>query len=729
MNPQPILKPGRNCWRIRRADKVSFLIDGAAYFKALYQSLPLAEQQILILSWDIYSQLHLIPPSEKQATDKVDSTRLGELLDKLVKKHKKLKVNILSWDFALLVAMSREWMPIYKFDWTTHRRLKFCLDSQCPMGGSHHQKIVTIDDALAFVGGLDLTRGRWDTSEHRDDDPRRAEIDGASLPITPYHDVQMAVAGPVASAVADLARERWRRANKKPLPAEAVSEKSLWPLDLAVDIENVDVAIVRTFPALDDYDEVREVEQLYLDSIAAAKNYIYIENQFFTVNGIAELLAKRLSEKNGPEVILNCPKKTAGWLSQQSMDLMRVELIRKCRKADKYGRFAAYYPDKPELVENTINLHAKIMVMDDRFVRVGSANLNNRSMGLDTECDLAIEVHESDARVCQAIRHFRNRLLAEHLGSTTQRVEEHIEQYGSVIKAIESLRVNARTLSCLEDCLPEPDAHYLNDIQLTDPEKPLDAGKVLGYFVPEQHARPVGKRVSTWVISLIGLLALAAAWRYTPLNEWLDINTLTQLASQWSGKAATPLIVIAVFVLGGLVLIPVTLMIIVSVAAFGPWSGFVYALIGALFSGLAGYGIGRLIGRNAVRELVSKRVNDISRQLARRGILTMIVVRIVPVAPYTIVNLVAGASHIRFRDFFLGTLFGLIPGILGVTLLTDRVGAMLKSPDWQSLLTLLLVGVAVFTIGYLLSKKLFSLSKDTDDSMHEKSETESNQNK
>src|SRR3569832_2150888 len=85
------------------------------------------------------------------------------------------------------------------------------------MGGSHHQKVVVIDDQLAFAGGLDLTLGRWDTPDHVPDDPRRIELNPA--PARPYHDVQVAVSGAAARALGELARERWRCATGKKLRA------------------------------------------------------------------------------------------------------------------------------------------------------------------------------------------------------------------------------------------------------------------------------------------------------------------------------------------------------------------------------------------------------------------------------------------------------------------------------------------------------------------------------
>lgn len=713
MSKHHILQAGRNCWRICKADRFAFLIDGASYFTALHDSLPLAQRQVLVLSWDIYSRLHLLSPDNNDAGTRQPT--LGTLLDRLVRKNPRLHVNILSWDFSLLFALSREWLPIYKLDWNTHRRLSFHLDDQHPLGSSHHQKVVVIDDSLAFAGGLDLTRGRWDTSAHDPGDPRRHAVDGEELPVRPYHDVQVAVSGPAAAALGDLARERWRRATNKRLPVPATDSGDLWPPGLSSDMENVDVAVVRTAPAYQDYREVREVEQLYLDAIAAAQDYIYIENQYFTAAAIGKALAKRLAEADGPEVILVLPLEVEGWLSQQSMDMMRVGLIRKLREADRYQRLAAYYPDKPELGNLSINVHAKLMIMDDRLVRVGSANLNNRSMGLDTECDLAVEAGHDAQRVRAAIRNFRNRLLAEHLGCTVEDVDKCVQQTGSVKRAINTLQTKARRLSPLEPHLPQPDERLLRDIRFSDPEHPVDGEAILNHFVPHQQARPAGQRVTGWLVSLLVLLGLAAAWRFTPLNQWLQVSSLTQHLTPWLHSELTPLIVIAAFVLGGLLVIPVTTLIIVVVLAFGPLTGFVYALIGSLLSAVTGYGLGNLLGRHTVRRLAGRRINQVSRQLARRGLLTMLIVRIVPVAPFSIINLVAGASHIRFRDFLWGTIFGMTPGILGITLLTDRVSASLRSPDWQSLLSLVLVALVVFVAGYLLAKRLLNSARHGQD--------------
>ena len=706
---QRILKAGRNCWRISKAEKLAFLIDGAAYFKSLHDTLPQAERQLLILAWDIYSHLRLVPaPNEDNHGIALE---LGGLLNDLVSRKPGLHVNILGWDFSLLYAPDREWMPVYKFDWKTHPRLRFRLDDQCPLGASHHQKVVVLDDALAFAGGLDLTRGRWDTPEHRTDDPRRQAIDGGELPIRPHHDVQMAVTGPAAAALGDLARERWLRATKQELSPPESSDKKIWPENLRVDIENVDVAIARTQPQLDGVEEVREVEQLYLDSISAAIDYIYVENQFFTAPSISTALAARLAEPDGPEVVMVFPLNTTGWLSQHSMDMMRVIAIRTLRDADKFGRFAVYFPDKPGLGDLSINVHAKVMIVDDRFVRIGSSNLNNRSLGLDTECDLAIEGCDGDIGIKEAVRALRNRLLGEHLGCGPEKVDSTLSKCGSLLKAIDTLRGTERSLQPLEPCLPEPDEDWERYLRLSDPERPVDAETLLRQFVPEPQARPASRRILFWTLALVILVAMSAAWRFTPLSEWLDVTTLSEVANRLRGSMIAPLVVIGAFVIGGFLMVPVTAMIVATVLIFNPVTGYAYALSGSILSAIAGYGVGAALGRETMRQLGGERTQHLGRQLAKRGLLTILVARVLPVAPFTVINLVAGASHIRFRDFALGTFIGMAPGMLGITLVTDRAVAAIRSPDVETILTLFLVAAVVITAGYLLSRRLLRLAR------------------
>ncbi|HKI59853.1 MAG TPA: phospholipase D-like domain-containing protein, partial [Mariprofundaceae bacterium] len=408
-----MLNPTSNCWRIEQADRLAFLIDADDYFRVLRQAMLQAHHSIYILSWDINSQLRL-----RGNDDDSFPERLGDFLNALAKEKPDLNIYILNWDFAMIFAPAREFLPIYKMDWKTHHRVHFCLDDQHPEGASQHQKIVVIDDSLAFNGGLDLTLGRWDTSDHQADNPDRDRLD--SKICNPYHDIQIMVSGAAAGALADLARSRWHNATGKKLAEMDSTPEPLWPEQVPIDIERARVGIARTQGAFKKLEEIREIQQHYCDAIATAERSIYIENQYLTAPAIENALRQSLEREEGPEIILVLPRETDGWLSQYTMDVLRIRLIRKLQETDHQQRLRVLYPDGPDLANKPINVHAKVMVVDDKIAVVGSANLNNRSMGLDSECNLIVEGDSAESK--RGIASFRNRLMAEHMGSTEEKV-------------------------------------------------------------------------------------------------------------------------------------------------------------------------------------------------------------------------------------------------------------------------------------------------------------------
>jgi len=691
----PILQPGRNCWRIEKADRVAFLIDGEAYFAALRRALLGAQQAVHILAWDIYSELALV----RGAVDDGAPVTLKALLNHVARARRHIRITILNWDFVMLYGMDREWLPVYKLDWDTHRRIRFYLDDKHPLGGSRHQKLVVIDDALAFAGGLDPTRARWDTPAHDPRDPRRAE--GESRIPAPHHDVQMLVSGDAARALGELARERWTFVTRRRArPVRPGRGAAAWPDGVAVDLENVDVAIARTEPAYAGRAAVREVQQLTIDAVRAARRFVYIENQYFTAPRVVDALTERLAEADGPEVVVVTPKRTSGWLSQVTLDALRARAVRKMQAADRRGRLRVLYPDLPGLGEACIDVHSKVIVVDDRFLRIGSSNLNNRSMGLDGECDLALEAADDGARTSEAIATFRRRLLAEHLGRSAQHVAEAERVQGGLVAAIDTLRDAERTLRPLPLATTDEIERLLPDTELLDPEQPVDPEQLAQQFLHEDERAPASRRVWLWIGVLVLFGLMAAAWRWTPLARNLDVALLLEAGAGFAALPGAPLLVVGVFVIGGLVAFPVTLLIVFTVLSFGTLTGFAAALAGALASALVGYGLGVLLGRRTVRRLAGGRLNRISRRLARRGLLAVVLSRVVPIAPYSIVNLVGGASHLSLRDFILGTLIGMTPGIAAVALFTGRVRAMLEDPSWGNGLILALVFAVIALVAY-----------------------------
>ena len=379
-----IVAPPRNCWCEERATRFHAIQDGD-YFRHVRQALLRARDTVFILGWDITGSIDLIPG----APDDGAPRHLDALIAHIARRRRHLRVYILIWDYALLYTLERDPFSRWRFGWTMPRGVRFGFDDHHPVGASHHQKIVVIDDQLAFCGGMDLTGHRWDTPDHRPDNPAR--ITPLGEPYAPYHEVQAMVDGPVAARLGALARDRWRALGTTRLPPVRPTTEDLWPADVDPDFTDVDVAIARTVPGSGTQPAVRECEALYLDAIAQAKRTIYIENQYFTNMTLCDALVARLEEPDGPEVVLVLPKGGDGWLERHSIELFRDKAFRCLVTADARQRLRLVFPMASRARNVPTFVHSKVMIVDDDLVRVGSANTNHRSMGVDTECDLAVD--------------------------------------------------------------------------------------------------------------------------------------------------------------------------------------------------------------------------------------------------------------------------------------------------------------------------------------------------
>ncbi len=653
-----------------------------------------ARESIFVIGWDIDSRIALHPTGDDDGLP----LPLGQFLDALVARRKGLNVYVLNWDFAMLYALDREFLPIYSLGWRTHHRLHFHMDDAHPPGASHHQKIVVVDDAIAFVGGIDLTRGRWDTPDHVPQNNLRRKPDGETYP--PFHDVQMMIEGHAATAVGQLVRERWRRATRQaPAEPSTLPRASIWPEELAPDFEDTGVGVARTEPAYDGREAVHEIRQLFLDCIAAAKHSIYIENQYFTSPLIADAITRRLREPDGPEIVVVSRYRGSGWLEQNTMYVLRARLIRQLMESEESARLRFYYPHQAGLGDDCISLHTKVMVVDDRVLRVGSANINNRSLGVDTECDVLLEATNQSER--GAIARLRDTLLGEHLGVGAQEVAQAVGREGSLIRGIESLRGGSRSLEPIRGAIePELDA-LVPDSATIDPEHPVDPDQLVNNIVPREESPIAGRRIIAVTLLLLLLVALAAAWRWGPLGDWISPAKLQAVALEMKRAPATPVLVLAAYLVASLVAFPITLVVVATAFAFDPWIAVAYAVIGSVLGAAVTFCLGRMLGRRTVRRLASTRLDELSRRLGRGGVSAVLVFRLLPVAPFTVVNLVAGASHLRLRDFLIGTALGMAPGIMAVTVFTDRLRAALSDPSAEHVvvLTMVLAAIVLGAIG------------------------------
>ena len=689
--PKSLLRPGRNCCAVARAERVALLVDADAYFRAFYQAALRARRSITILAWDFNSrtQLHFDPVPEG-----APPALVGEFLNHLARR-RGLHVNVLNWDYPMVFGTDREFPPLYGFGWRPSRRVHLRYDDTHPLGGSQHQKIVLIDDAVAFVGGIDFAVNRWDNPAHAPHDPRRTAY---GKPYPPVHDLMVALDGEAARALAAIARERWRLATGDELK-QVHADHDPWPPALAPDLTAVDVGIARTMPTRGERPAVREVEHLYLDMIAAARREIYVENQYFTSPRIAAALEKRLAEPEGPQVVLVLRLLSHGWLEEHTMHVLRSRLIRQLRNADRHARLHLYYPHMPGLPEGwCLDVHSKVMVVDDRYLRIGSANLCSRSMGMDTECDVLIE-SRGEARVAAAIGGFRDRLLAEHLGVAAEKFAREMQRCVSLHGAIEALRVpgaGLRTLRDLDEFKEWPQA-IVNLAAVADPEEPialdvLKAGPAYGEAASALlPGRPDWVRLA---LIALGFALLAAAWRFTPLSEIVTAQKVIEWAHAFGSQWWAPLVVMLAYTPACFVMFPRPLITLAAVVAFSPWLGFAYALAGIVLAAVVTYYAGKRMRRDTVRRLAGPRLDKMVEVLKKHGLLALTLLRLVPMAPFAVEGMVAGAVGLKLWHLALGTAIGMLPGTLTTTVFGDQLESALSGGhfDWR------IVGAAVLAL-------------------------------
>jgi phosphatidylserine/phosphatidylglycerophosphate/cardiolipin synthase-like enzyme/uncharacterized membrane protein YdjX (TVP38/TMEM64 family) len=674
--PDSLLRPGYNCCAIARAERVALLIDAEDYFKAFYQAALSARRSITILGWDFNSQtrLHFEPVAEGGPP-----ALLGEFLNYLVRRRHGLHVHVLNWDYPMVFGADREFPPLYGFGWKPARRVHLRYDDTHPVAGSQHQKIVLIDDALAFVGGIDLTVKRWDSAAHLPDDPRRI-ADGKPYP--PFHDLMVAMDGDAARALARIARERWRLATGDKLK-EVNAEEDPWPAALAPRLTGVEVGIARTMPPRGETPAVREVERLYLDMIGAARREIYIENQYFTAPRIAAALEKRLAEPDGPEVVLVLRLLSHGWLEEHTMHVLRTRLIQRLRQADRHARLGVYYPHIPGLPEACcLDVHSKTMIVDDRALRIGSANLCNRSMGMDTECDVLIE-SRGDPQVAGVIRDFRDRLLAEHLNVEVNTLRHEAGKAGSLRGAIAALQCGERSLRALDGIKEWPEA-ILSIAAVADPDEPiaLDILRTERALL-EQQRLATGPAWSTLALLLGAIALLAALWRFTPIAQIVTPENAIAWAKEFGIQWWAPWVVMLAYTPACFVMFPRPLITLAAVVAFGPWLGFAYALIGIVGSSIVTYYAGTRMRRDTVRRLAGPGLDRMVNVLKKYGLLAMTLLRLVPIAPFAVEGIVAGAVRLKLWHLAAGTAFGMLPGTLATTVFGDQLESALSGGSFN----------------------------------------------
>ncbi len=542
-----------------------------------------------------------------------------------------------------------------------------------------------MDRSVAFLGGLDLTIRRWDTSAHRPDDPLRC--DPAGDPYPPFHDMQCMADGEVASAMTELARHRWACNGLGPLGD--VPSHDAWPAGVDPHVRDVTVGLARTQIDGPRQPRVDEVERLFAATIGSAERFIYIENQFISADMIASLLVRRLKEVPTLKAMIVTPKIHASWFESQAVQDGQTRFLAQFVAGGVMDRVRFYHPAvRAEGRETAVMVHSKVMIVDDRLLRIGSANLNNRSMGADAECDLLLEAQNDEQR--DFVGNWRRDLIAHFCGVRRNDIRAH---EGDLFAYLDRHAAKPGAEKIFRPIKMDTSLRMMADLvqPIADPHAPLHLERAADRMWKTRVLVAAGAVVAA-------LIALSLLWSMTSLSDYASTPYLESLVGRFADAWYAPLVAIAAFIAGGLIAFPVLVLIAATSAALGPWLGFVSAMIGVLASALLTFGIGRMIGQARLQRLLGPRMARLQRRVASRGIIAVVIMRMVPVAPFSIVNVIAGATTLRLRDFLIGSGLGMAPGIITMAALGSQIADVAEDASWSNILLLILALLAWLAI-------------------------------
>lgn len=685
-----LFEEGRNCTVRSTATHASMLVDCANYYRDLHEALSKARHSIFILGWDLDSRIDLIRDEKDRTHDTPDN--LYELLTLKARENPHMQIYLNKWNYAFFMAEVREPLSVWKWRKTGLPNIHYYHDGMLPAGACHHQKIVVVDDEVAFVGGMDVAVMRWDTRDHIPDDPRREDPGGVLLPgkkkvFPPYHDIQTVVSGPAAKEFAKIVRERWRiAAGYEAIPIrEGLTDNvpQSWPDTDPPDFDDINVAITRTLPPYDGKEGRFEIEQAYLDEIAIAERFIYMENQYFTSAKLAAAINRRLHERPELRVLMVSSYNPQGFIEKVSMWSGRMRFKKIVEGGGRAPQVAMAYPSSRADVGGeyaTIRIHSKIMAVDDMLLSVGSANLNNRSMRLDTECDLVYQAVTDEHR--KKIADIRNDLIHEHTGYSKNDVAAMVEEGVDPREFMKELPDTKKKLTEVDDSIffarfPQILARYLADPSHGwIPELlPLPTAKnsYMQYFTR--------RRVFKLAAAVIVLAFLAFGWNQLFGGE---LGTREKIMNVLEGVRTAPLAVpyaIVLYAIAATLFVPVTLLTGSVAIVFGYWQGLLISLTGALISASVGYVLGRGLDTSFKKIMSGSMMERIKQHAENSNIIAITFLRMLPVAPYSAVNFALGLIHVPFLIFIAATVLGLLPGKLIGVFLADSLADLWRNPD------------------------------------------------
>ncbi len=363
--------------------------DAGPHFERVSELLESARRSVVIVGWQLDSRLRL---------SKNETECLREKVLRLCERNPELQFYLLLWDHPIFYIPQREWLQTRVWE-ELHPRVHLVFDNHHPFGASHHEKIIIVDGQTALVGSTDLCDERWDSPRHLPFDRVRS-LDHQSDSYGPYHELGLELSGPVCLELLKHIESRWRLLSTIPLLVEADRNQ----LSLLAPTQ---IHLSRTHSELDE-PLTREVEFLFEFLIRSAKSRIWLEGQYFWSERVAHALLAKMkshvqsshpSSDNEPG-----PLRITITLADNSLlrGLSRMMIPHQTRLLAELQAFARHHPNqiwlevfRPYSGARPIYVHSKIVLIDDCWLSIGSANFAERALRLDSEIMVTIDARES----------------------------------------------------------------------------------------------------------------------------------------------------------------------------------------------------------------------------------------------------------------------------------------------------------------------------------------------
>ncbi|MFN2311878.1 MAG: VTT domain-containing protein [Spirochaetia bacterium] len=684
-----------------QAESLSFFPDSASYYAALSNVFTRAQHRILIVGWGVDDRIYLVRSTTPSGSDSATgSLSLGELLIQLAEDRPSLQIQLCAWRSPAFFSADHHISDAFQKAAARLPNLTLSLVPTASGFNSRHEKYVIVDDVLAFIGGIDLTHNRWDTEQHAATHEGRVNPAGESY--TPYHDMQVALSGPIVHDLYTVA------AHDLELHGEwSPVEQPLWPEGLEVDARKVPVmlALTRSNPN-PELDNTRQIKDAYHVMINNASKFIYIEDQYFSSDSVTQALSQQLQREDGPEVIVIMARELPDALGRLTMGVNASMHLARLMESDLYGRLGVFNMVSPDDPNVDVKVHSKLMIVDGRYLTIGSANINQRSFNFDLEANIILDSQGSDTP--GFVQELEDRVLAQRAGlNVGEWLNEVRQNAGSKCRAMHERVHNWDGLQQGRNFLapgtvPHEVMDYFDMAHAPQPESVLH--KLARSSALELSSR--AKKVILSVAVVVGLIGAVFLLSRTDIRAALDINinfdeVMRGIDSINDNRPVTAgLLTVGIFWLAISMFVTIAVPIVFFSAVHGPWLGILYSIIGVLSGAAIYYTLGLVLhdSKRLGKVRAVRRAKEQLEKIKPYGTWAVAISRMVPTGPFLVVNFVTGAVGFTPRQFVAGSLIGLLPGIFALSLFGEAIRNVFTDPDLVSVGVFILMVAAYFLI-------------------------------